>query len=93
MAALPARISMLVKPVSGLGTPLSIGMGPSGSVVGEALADDFFGEADAEADAEVTVTVSAAEGGVHFTVVTMPAVAVSVTEVTEVALDGTGICA
>jgi hypothetical protein len=84
---------MLVKPVSGLGTPLSIGMGPSGSVVGEALADDFFGEADAEADAEVTVTVSAAEGGVHFTVVTMPAVAVSVTEVTEVALDGTGICA
>jgi hypothetical protein len=41
----------------------------------------------------VTVTVSAADGGVHFSVVTMLAVAVSFTEVTEVALAATGICA
>ncbi len=56
---------------------------------GDAPADDLAGEAGAE----VTVTVSAAEGGVHFAVVTMLAVAVSVTEVTEVALAATGICA
>jgi hypothetical protein len=74
-------------------------MGPSGNVVrGEAPGDDFAGEADetgeeGEAGADVTVTVSAAEGGVHFTEVTMLAVAVSVTEVTEVALDAIGICA
>jgi hypothetical protein len=73
-------------------------MGPSGNVVcGEAPADDLAGEADdagelGEAGADVTVTVSAAEGGVHFTEVTTLAVAVSVTEVTEVALDATGIC-
>jgi hypothetical protein len=46
-----------------------------------------------EAEAAVTVTVSAADGGVHFSVVTMLAVAVSFTEVTEVALAATGICA
>jgi hypothetical protein len=69
-------------------------MGPSGNVVcGEAPLDDFAGEAEADAGAEVTVTVSAAEGGVHFTEVTMLAVAVSFTEVTEVALAATGICA
>ena len=43
--------------------------------------------------AAVTATVSLADGGVHFTEVTMLAVAVSFTEVTEVALDATGICA
>ena len=41
----------------------------------------------------MTATVSAADGGVHFTEVAMLAVAVSFTEVTEVAPDATGICA
>ena len=41
----------------------------------------------------MTATVSAADGGVQFCVVTMLAVAVSFTEVTEVALAATGICA
>ena len=36
---------------------------------------------------------SAADGGSHLTQVTMLAVAVSFTEVTDVALDATGICA
>jgi hypothetical protein len=45
------------------------------------------GEADAAG--AVTATVTAADGGVHFTEVTMPAVAVSFTEV---APDATGIC-
>ena len=53
-------------------------------------ADDLAGEADAAA---VTATVSVADGGVHFTEVTMLAVAVSFTEVTEVVPDATGICA
>jgi hypothetical protein len=61
---------------------------PGGSVVaGEALAEDLSGEAGAE----VTATVLAAEGGVHFAVVAMLAVAVRVTDVTEVAPDATGI--
>ena len=70
-------------------------MGPSGSVVpGETPADDVPAEELAgEADAVVTATVSAADGGVHFSVVTMLAVAVSFTEVTEVALAATGTCA
>ena len=82
--------------MSELETPLRSGMGPSGSAAsGEALAEDWAGEGDADdaADAEVTVTVAAAEGAVHFTVVTTLAVAVSITELTEVALDATGICA
>ena len=41
----------------------------------------------------MTATVSLADGGVHFTGVTMLAVAVSFTGVTEMALDATGICA
>ena len=41
----------------------------------------------------MTATVSAADGGVHLAVVTMLAVAVSSTEVTEVAPAATGICA
>jgi len=45
------------------------------------------------AEAEVTATVSAADGGVHFTELTMLAAAVSLTEVTEVALAATAICA
>jgi hypothetical protein len=55
---------------------------------GEALAELF-----AEAEAAVTAVVSAAAGGVHFVVVTTLAVAVSFTELTEVAFDATAICA
>jgi hypothetical protein len=81
--------------MSWLETPLRFGIGPSGSApsgttpAGDELAGDLAGEAEAA----VTATVSAADGGVHFSVVTMLAVAVSFTEVTEVALAATGICA
>jgi hypothetical protein len=73
---------------------LRFGIGPSGSVVpGETPADVPVGELDGEADAAVTATVSTADGGVHFSVVATLAVAVSFTEVTELALAATGICA
>ncbi len=87
------RLDALPAPMSELETPLRFGTGPSGSVVSgdELPADDLAGEADAAA--AVTATVSAADGGFHFTEVTMLAVAVSFTEVTEVAPDATGICA
>ena len=89
--ALPAPMSELETPMSEPETPLRFGMGPSGSVVSDDdPVDDLAGEADAAA---VTTTVSAADGGFHFTEVTMLAVAVSVTEATEVAPDATGICA
>ncbi len=94
--ALPARMSEVETPMRELVTPLRSGMGPSGSAAsGDGLAEDLAGEGDADdaADAEVTATVAAAEGAVHFTVVTTLAVAVSVTELTEVALDATGIWA
>ena len=70
-------------PMRELETPLRLGMGPSGSVVsgGALLTDGLAGEADAAA---VTATVTLADGGVHFNGVTMLAVAVSFTEVTEV---------
>lgn len=90
-AALPA-------PMSWLETPLRFGIGPSGSApsgtttAGGELAGDVAGEAG-EAGEAVTATVAAADGGVHVCVVTMLAVAVSFTEVTEVALATTGICA
>jgi ABC-type enterobactin transport system permease subunit len=45
------------------------------------------------AGAAVTAVVSAAAGGVHFAVVVTPAVAVSFTEVTEVAFEATAIWA
>ena len=83
----------LPAPISELETPLRFGMGPSGSVVSgeEPLADDPADDPVGEAEAAaVTATVSAADGGVHFTEVTMLAVAVSFTEV---APDATGICA
>jgi len=48
----------------------------------------FFAAATA-----VTAVVSAAAGGVHFMVVVTPAVAVSFTELTEVAFNATAICA
>jgi hypothetical protein len=46
-----------------------------------------------EAAAEVTAVVPAAAGGVHVAVLVMLAVAVSFTDVTDVALDATAICA
>ena len=87
LAALPA-------PTSKLASPFSAGMGPSGSTamcsaaLGAAVAELF-----AAAAAAATVVVSAAAGGVHFVVVTTLAVAVSITELTEVAFDATAICA
>src|SRR5580692_8906500 len=86
LAALPAPMNMLA-------WPFSAGMGPSGSTamcsaaLGEALAELLF------AAAAATAVVSAAAGGVHFVVVTTLAVAVSLTELTEVAFDATAICA
>jgi hypothetical protein len=82
-------------PMSRLVTPLRSGIGPSGRLLSvETPGDDAPAEdLDAEADAAVTATVSAADGGVHFPVVATLAVAVSFTEVTELALAATGICA
>jgi hypothetical protein len=79
-----------------LATPLRAGIGPSGRLApGEITCggDALVGELAGEADAAVTATVSAAAGGVHFAVVATLAVAVSFTEVTELALAATGICA
>ena len=88
------RPEALPAPMSWLETLLRFGIGPSGSVVpGGTPADVPVGELDGEADAAVTATVSTADGGVHFSVVATLAVAVSFTEVTEVALAATGICA
>ena len=94
------RPDALPAPMSELDTPLRFGIGPSGrgataetaaeEAPADDLADDLAGDADAAA---VTATVSAADGGVHFAEVTMLAVAVSFTEVTEVAPDATGIWA
>ena len=84
------RLDALPAPMSECETLLRFGMGPSGSAVsGEELADDLVGAAGTA----VMATVSAADGGVHFTEVTMLAVAVSFTEVIEVTPDATGICA
>ena len=85
-AALPA-------PMSWLETPLRFGIGPSGSVLSGRTPADEVADLAGEAEAAVTATVSAADGGVQFFVVTMLAVAVSFTEVTEVAPAATGICA
>jgi len=75
--------------------PFRFGTGPSGSAVpGETPGGDApAGLLAGEADAAVTATVSAADGGVHLSVVATLAVAVSVTAVTEPALAATGICA
>jgi len=79
-------------PMSELEMPLRFGIGPSGKLVaGDEFGDDAPGDDGDEA--EVTATVSAADGGVQAAVVTMLAVAVSFTEVTEVAPAATGICA
>jgi hypothetical protein len=82
--------------MSELETLLRSGRGPSCSTTaGVALAEeDLAGEADAEvADAAVTATVCADEGWVHCTVVTTLPVAVSCTELTEVASAATAIWA
>lgn len=81
-AAFPAPMSMLA-------SPFRAGMGPSGSTA--VCAAD--GEALADFAAAVTAVVSAAAGGVHFCVVTTLAVAVSFTELTEVAFAATAIWA
>jgi len=80
----------LLAPMSELETPFRLGRGPSGSTVPVAEpVDDALGEAEAEA--AVTETASVTDGGVHFAVVTTLTVAVSFTELTEVAPDATGI--
>ena len=67
------------------------GMGPSGSTMsGEAPAEDVDLPA---AVAAVTAVLSLAAGGVHLAVVVTLAVAVSLTELTEDALEATAICA
>jgi hypothetical protein len=88
-AALPAPMSWLatlfrlaMEP-SGSGLRLAT---PTGSSTGESVAE-------AEAEAEVTAMVSAAAGGVHLAVVVTLAVAVSFTELTDVASDATAILA
>jgi hypothetical protein len=103
------RPDALPGPMSVLDSPFRAGMGPSGSTTmreaspeAEPLAD-FLAEVLAEvlvdflaellAEAAVTEVVAAAAGGVHFVLVTALAVAVSATELTEVALAATGICA
>ena len=90
-AALPELMSLL-------DAPFRSGIGPSGTWgrftdSGNAAADEVDDEAAGEAVAEVTATVSSAAGGVHFAAVTTLAVAVSVTELTELALDATVISA
>ena len=83
----------LPAPMSELETLLRFGTGPSGSVVPGAAGGALDDEPPPEGAAAVTATVSAAAGGVHLAEVVMLAVAVSVTEETEVASDATGICA
>jgi hypothetical protein len=86
-AALPA-------PMSELDTLLRAGMGPSGSGLwGDALADGLALALAAAGVAALTATASSAAGGVHVAEVTTLAVAVSVTELTELAPDATGIWA
>jgi hypothetical protein len=86
LAALPA-------PMSRLASAFRFGISPGGSgkvdTLGEAVAD----EDDLAAAAEVTAVVPAAAGGVHLAVLVTLAVAVSFTDVTDVALDATAICA
>jgi hypothetical protein len=84
-AALPA-------PMNTLASPFRAGMGPSGSAATcMAPGEGAGGEVFAAVAVAVTAVVSAAAGGVHFAVVATPAVAVSRTELTEVAFDATAI--
>jgi hypothetical protein len=77
-----------------------VGCGPSGAAMGEVLCEDdelvdeeCDPDGDGEAEAAVTPTVSAAVGGVHVVGAVTVALAVSLTEVTVLALAATGICA
>jgi hypothetical protein len=86
-------------------TPAGVGTATGGSTVasagvltgltcatGDVLADVFFADADADADADATLTDCDAEGIAAIAgLVAASAVAVSVTEVTEVAEDATAI--
>ena len=97
------RLDALPAPMSKLDSPFRFGTGPSdngGRLV--RAGDDAAGEEDVRregvgevvaAAVEVTATVSSAAGGVHFSVATMLAVAVSFTELTDFAFDATAICA
>ena len=87
------RPEALPAPMSWLETPLRFGIGPSGSVLSGRTPAEEVADVAGEAEAAVTATVSVADGGVHFSVVATLAAAVSFTEVTEVALAATGICA
>jgi hypothetical protein len=69
--------------MSMLAAPFRPGMGPSGSTATCVAGGEVV--ADCAGAAAVTAVVSAAAGGVHFCVVTTLAVAVSFTELTEVA--------
>jgi hypothetical protein len=80
--ALPASISVLP-------TPFRSGIGPSGNS-GSGRGYCNSGVCDR---AEVTAVVVATVGAFHFCVVTMLAVAVSLTDLIEVALDATAIWA
>ena len=87
------RPDALPAPMNTLASPFRAGIGPSGSTVMRVTSGEAWAELFAEAEAAVTAVVSAAPGGVHFVVVTTLAVAVSFTELTEVAFDATAICA
>jgi len=79
-------------PMMALAMPFRSGTGPSGRMSScEPAPVPADGVVVGEADAVVTAMVSAAAGGVHFVVVTTLAVAVSCTDLTEVALAATGI--
>jgi hypothetical protein len=83
------RLDALPAPMSKLASLFRFGMGPSGSTDRCAV----LGEEVGEAVAEVTATASAAAGDVHFAVVATLAVAVSFTELTDLAPDATAIWA
>lgn len=87
--ALPAPTSELE--MNEFEAPVEPGIGPTGILVPGVVDADGVADDVGEAAAAVTATVSAAEGGVHLAEVTMLAVAVSVTELTEVAGEATGI--
>jgi hypothetical protein len=85
-AALPA-------PMSELEAPFRFGSGPSGTVMAVGAPPELPEDLLPGDPGAVIVTDSCAAGGVIVAVVTMLAVAVSVTEPTEVALAATGIWA
>ena len=68
-------------------------MSPGGSAKEDTLGEAVADEDELVAAAAVTAVVPAAAGGVHLAVLAMLAVAVSFTDVTDVALDATAICA